>query len=82
MTWIVYIIKCSDGSLYTGITNNLQRRVLLHGQGKGGKYTRGRGPFRLIYKEQCKDRSFASKREIAIKKLGHLEKLNLVKNFK
>ena len=82
MTWIVYIIKCSDGSLYTGITNNLQRRMLLHGQGKGGKYTRGRGPFRLIYKEQCKDRSFASKREIAIKKLSHLEKLNLVKNFK
>ena len=82
MTWIVYIIKCSDGSLYTGITINLQRRMFLHGQGKGGKYTRGRGPFRLIYKEQCKDRSFASKREIAIKKLGHLEKLNLVKNFK
>ena len=49
MDWIVYILKCSDGSLYTGITNNIANRVRAHQNGKGAKYTRGRGPFKIIF---------------------------------
>ena len=67
MDWIVYILKCSDGSLYTGITNNIANRVRAHQNGKGAKYTRGRGPFKIIHQEQYTTRSAASKRELEIK---------------
>ncbi len=77
MEWVVYILKCADGSFYTGITNNLPARIAAHESGKGAKYTRGRGPFALVYSEGCKDRSLAAKREMAIKLLSREEKLRL-----
>ncbi|MEM9468552.1 MAG: GIY-YIG nuclease family protein [Pseudomonadota bacterium] len=78
--WIVYILGCGDGSFYTGITNNLEARIKAHRSGKGAKYTKGRLPLTLIYKEDCVDRSTASKREIAIKRLSKVEKIELVKS--
>ena len=77
MLWIVYILKCSDKSLYTGITNDLEKRLQLHASGKGSKYTRGRGPFKLVHQEIFKTRSLASKRELFIKKLNRLDKIKL-----
>ena len=74
MEWIVYILKCSDGSFYTGITNNLKKRLETHISGNGSKYLRGRLPIKLIYKESLANRSQASKREIEIKKLNKKEK--------
>ena len=81
MSWFVYILKCSDGSLYTGITNNIENRIKAHRDGKGAKYTKGRGPFKIIYKERCMNRSIASKRESENKSLNHKEKLKLKCNF-
>ena len=78
MDWTVYILQCGDGSLYTGITNDLERRVSEHGSGQGAKYTKGRGPFQLVYDETCVDRGKASKRENEIKSLSREEKLKLV----
>lgn len=78
-TWTLYILKCNDDSLYTGITNNLEKRVSDHEAGIGAKYTRGRGPFKIVYQEKLEDRSSASKREFAIKKLSKLEKEKLIK---
>lgn len=78
MNWFVYVLKCGDGSLYTGITNNLTKRILAHEQGSGAKYTKGRAPFSIIYKERYKNRSDATKRELEIKKLSRQEKLELV----
>jgi putative endonuclease len=60
------MLECADKSLYTGITNNLDRRMAEHAAGKGAKYTKGRGPFRLVYCEPCQGRAEASKRETAI----------------
>lgn len=77
-SWTVYILRCGDGSLYTGITDDLPRRLQAHRSGKGAKYTRGRGPLELVYQEACADRSAASKREWAIKHLSREEKLALV----
>ena len=78
LTWIVYILQCADGTLYTGITNDIDRRMAEHEVGQGAKYTRGRGPFQLVYSETCKDRGFASKRELEIKSLNRDQKLRLV----
>lgn len=75
--WVLYILECADGSLYTGITNNLEKRLAAHEDGSGAKYTKGRGPFRLLYTEPQADRSEASKREIAVKKLSREKKLTL-----
>ena len=72
--WIVYMLECADKSLYTGITNNLDRRLAEHAAGKGAKYTKGRGPFRLVYRETCAGRAEASRRETAIKLLGRAKK--------
>jgi putative endonuclease len=77
MNWTVYILECADQTLYTGITTNLDRRLAEHQAGRGAKYTRGRGPFKVAYQESCADRSSASKREIAIKRLRLREKLAL-----
>ncbi len=77
MIWVVYIILCHDGTLYTGISNNLEKRLEQHTNGQGAKYTKGRGPFKLIYKEKCADRACSSKREIEIKKLSREKKLSL-----
>ena len=78
----VYIIKCGDGSLYTGWTNDLKRRFENHCQGKGAKYTRGRGPLELVYFEVFEDKREAMKREYAIKRLKIQEKENLIEGFK
>ncbi len=78
MSWIVYILKCADGSLYTGITNDLDRRVAEHEAGQGAKYTRGRGPFQLVYDEVYEGRGQASKREFEMKSLNREQKLKLV----
>lgn len=77
--WVVYILECKDGSLYTGITDRLQYRLAAHRAGKGAKYTKGRGPLKLRYLEDCEDHSNALKREAAIKKLGKTQKLELCK---
>ena len=78
MSWIVYILRCADGTLYTGITNDLERRVAEHEAGQGAKYTKGRGPLQLVYQESCQGRGLASKREIEIKSLDKKAKLLLV----
>jgi len=76
--WCLYILRCADGSLYTGITNDLATRLDLHNRGKGAKYTRGRTPVELTYTEPCADRSSASKREYAVKRLSLEQKLRLI----
>ena len=77
MHWIVYMLECADKSLYTGITTDLDRRLAAHAAGKGAKYTKGRGPFRLVYRETCQGRAEASRRETAIKSLARGKKLQL-----
>lgn len=74
----VYILRCSDGSYYTGWTNDLSKRLLSHNSGKGAKYTKSRLPVELIYFEKCADKSAALKREHAIKQLTHKEKEKLI----
>jgi len=78
LNWTVYILECGDGTLYTGITNNLASRVLAHESGQGAKYTRGRSPFKVVYKETLENRSKASKREGEIKALSRMKKLELL----
>jgi len=78
MNWTVYILECADGSLYTGITKNLTRRIIEHETGKGARYTAGRGPFRLVHQELHSTRSEATKRETAIKTMTRARKLALI----
>ncbi len=82
--WTIYIVRCSDGSLYTGITNNLERRLNEHNdksiQSKAAKYTRARQPVILAYFETAVDRAAASRREYQIKQLSRTEKLKLCSN--
>ena len=75
--WVVYILECKDGSLYTGITDRLPQRLAAHRSGKGAKYTRGRAPLILRYLEDCTDHSAALKRETVIKKLTKKQKWEL-----
>lgn len=77
-TWYLYILRCGDGSLYTGITVDVEKRLEAHRSGKGAKYTRGRGPLELVYRESCADHSAALRRERAIKVLSKEEKLALI----
>lgn len=77
--WTLYILRCGDGSLYTGITNNLMQRFEAHQAGTGAKYTRGRGPLTIIHTETHSNRSTASKREHTVKALSRQEKLALCK---
>jgi putative endonuclease len=76
--WTVYILELVDRSLYTGITNNLERRIKLHNAGKGSKYVRSRLPLILKYKECLATKSEALKREAQIKKLSHKQKIQLI----
>lgn len=78
MAAYVYMLRCKDGSLYTGWTNDLAHRLAMHREGKGAKYTRGRGPLELIYSEELGDKETAMKREAAIKKLTRQQKLLLI----
>ena len=77
MIWRVYILRCGDGSLYTGITNDLPRRLAAHRAGKASRYTRARLPVEVVYEEPCADRSSATQREVAIKRLPRPAKLAL-----
>jgi putative endonuclease len=77
--WHVYIIRCKNNKLYTGITNSIERRLAKHNSGKGGRFTRSWKPVKLIYTKKVRNRSSALKREAAIKKLSRSEKLDLVK---
>ena len=78
MPWLVYILRCRDGSLYTGITNDLPRRLKAHAAGKASRYTRSRLPVRLAYQEPQPTKSRALKREAAIKRLRRDQKLQFV----
>ena len=75
----VYILRCNDDSLYTGWTNNLEKRIKAHSNGKGAKYTKARLPVELVYFEEVEDKIGAMRREYAIKKLTREEKLLLIK---
>ena len=77
MAWYVYMLRCGDGSLYTGCTDCVERRLAVHQSGKGAKYTRSRLPVSLVYQEEAADRSAALRREAVIKKLRRQEKLRL-----
>lgn len=78
MSWQVYIILCSDNSLYTGITTDLDRRFRQHAEGTGAKYFRGRRPLRVVYLENDHSRSSAASREAKIKAMSRTEKMNLI----
>ncbi|MDB2325221.1 GIY-YIG nuclease family protein [Alphaproteobacteria bacterium] len=78
MNWVVYIIECKDRSLYTGITNDLESRLAAHQAGVGAKYTRGRGPFQLVFSEKAADRSAATRREAEIKRMPKAAKAALI----
>jgi putative endonuclease len=80
--WLCYILLCADGTLYTGVTNGLDKRLLAHNAGTAAKYTRTRRPVELAFMEVCADKSAALKREMAIKALSRAEKLELVENQK
>ena len=77
--FFVYILKCKDGSFYTGITNNLKKRLVNHKNGTGSKYVRSRLPFELVYSEEIESKSEALKRELKIKSLSRKEKMRLMK---
>ncbi len=77
--WSLYLLECSDGTLYTGITNNLERRVQEHNNGTASRYTRSRLPVKLLYEELCKSRSSALKKEHGIKELSRKEKQEYIK---
>ena len=77
--WKVYILQCGDGTLYTGITNNLVKRLQAHSDGSGAKYTRSRLPVALVYQEEVCTRAEASRREVEIKRLSRKEKCRLIK---
>ena len=79
--YYVYIVKCRDNTLYTGITTDLEKRLTKHNQGTGAKYTRGRTPVELVYYENGYTKSEALKREIAIKKLTRIKKEKLINSF-
>ena len=79
--WFVYILRCADDTLYTGVSTDVARRLREHETGKAGaKYTRARGPLMLVYSEVCASRSDAQKREAAIKRLTRTEKESLIKD--
>ena len=78
--WYLYILRCKDDSLYTGITTDVEKRLEAHRTGKGAKYTRGRGPLELVHQEECNNHSDALKREAAVKKLSREQKETLIRN--
>ena len=78
-SWLLYILECRDGSLYTGITNHLERRLKQHNEGIASRYTRSRLPVKLVYQEPCSDHSQALKRELSIKDLSRSAKHVLIK---
>jgi len=77
-TWYLYILRCKDDTLYTGITTDVEKRLNAHRSGKGAKYTRGRAPLELVYQEVCGSHSQALKRELEVKTLSREEKRKLI----
>jgi len=78
MNYWVYILRCADGTFYTGIARDVGRRVAVHNSGKGAKYTRGRTPVEAVYREECAGKSDALRRELAIKQMTRTEKRRLI----
>lgn len=78
MSYYVYMLRCSDGTLYAGYTDDPRRRLAVHNSGKGAKYTRSRLPVELVYQQELADKSSALKREIEIKKMTREQKLKLL----
>ena len=76
--WYLYILRCGDGTLYTGITTDVEKRLEQHRSGRGAKYTRGRAPLELVYREECGTHSDALRREYAVKALNREQKLALI----
>lgn len=81
MAYFVYMVRCVDGSYYSGSTNDVQRREQVHNAGKGAKYTRSRRPVQVVYQETCPDKRAALRREYALKQLTHLEKQRLAEEY-
>ena len=79
--WLVYMLRCADDSLYTGITNDLEKRLETHNAGKGARYTRARLPVKVVYQELVENRSSASIREYQLKQLSRSEKQRLLQKF-
>jgi putative endonuclease len=82
VNWFCYLLRCADDTLYCGITNDLEKRLVAHNAGTASKYTRARVPVELVFAESCADRSAASKREMEIKSLKRAEKLVLIQPIK
>ena len=78
MSWVCYLLRCADDTLYCGITNDLEKRLAAHNAGEGAKYTRGRLPVNVVYSEACADKSVALKREMQIKRLSRTAKQALL----
>lgn len=78
----MYILRCADNTLYTGIATDVDRRAAVHNRGQGAKYTRSRRPVTVIYREPCADKSAALRREAAIKRLPRAQKLKLIQTDK
>ena len=78
--WYLYILRCADNTLYTGITTDVEKRLEVHRSGKGAKYTRGRTPLELVYEEECENHSHALKRELEIKALTRTEKEKIIES--
>lgn len=78
MPYYLYILRCGDNTLYTGIAADVDKRLAVHQSGKGAKYTRGRGPLTVVYREKCDDKSAALRREREVKALPRKEKLALI----
>ena len=78
--WYLYILRCKDGTLYTGITTDVEKRLEAHRSGRGAKYTRGRAPLELVYRETCGSHSDALKQEHQIKALSREDKQKLIEN--
>ena len=78
LNWFVYIVECSDGSLYTGISNNVDSRIKAHNEGNGAKYTKPRLPVKLLWYQEAGNRSSASKLEYEIKKMKRIDKKKLI----
>ena len=80
-SWWLYILRCGDGTCYTGIAVDVDRRFAAHCSGKGARYTRGRGPLTVVYREECGDHSAALRREYAVKQLSREEKLKIIQKY-
>lgn len=80
--WYLYMLLCGDDTLYTGITDDVEKRLSKHREGKGAKYTRGRGPLKLVYQCACENHSQALQLEYKMKKLTRQQKLELVERWK